>query len=293
VSAVAIRTAVAAGGRLVNGRGGDVPVPWWSFGKTVIAATALVLVQDGILRLDLPVDPRGFTLRQLLQHRAGLANYGGLPAYHEAVARQEEPWPFPVLLERTGADRLVFSPGEGWAYSNIGYALVRRIIETAVGQGLGEAAAHLVLRPLGIERARLATRPEDLCGVDLGAESAYHPGWVYHGLFVGPIEQAALLLDRLMSGTLLTEPTLAEMRRRHVLEGPIPDRPWVEPGYGLGAMTGRTSRGTQAIGHTGGGPGSVCAVYRTLETGRTAATFAPGDDAAAVEDETFRLGLEI
>jgi CubicO group peptidase (beta-lactamase class C family) len=271
--------------------GGDVPVPWWSFGKTIIAATVLVLVQDGILDLDRPVYPRGFTLRQLLQHQAGLADYGGLPAYHEAVARNEEPWPFPVLLERTGAERLVFPPGEGWAYSNIGYATVRRIIETAVGHGLGDAAARLVLRPLEIDRARLATDPEDLGGVDFGADSTYDPGWVYHGLFVGPMQEAALLLDRLMDGTLLSESTLAEMRRPHILEGPVPDRPWTEPGYGLGVMAGRTRHGTQVVGHTGGGPGSVCAVYRTVDTGRTAASFAAGDDAGAVEEEAFRLGL--
>jgi CubicO group peptidase (beta-lactamase class C family) len=252
----------------------------------------LVLVQDGALDLDRPVDPRGFTLRQLLQHRAGLANYGGLPAYHDAVARNEKPWPFPVLLERTGAERLVFSPGDGWAYSNIGYAIVRRIIETAFGHGLGDAAARLVLRPLGIDRARLAEDPEDLGGVDLGANSTYDPGWVYHGLFVGPMEDAALLLDRLVNGTLLSESTLAEMRRRHALEGPVPDRPWTEPGYGLGVMAGRTRRGTQVIGHTGGGPGSVCAIYRTIETRLTAASFAAGDDSGAVEDEAFRLALD-
>jgi CubicO group peptidase (beta-lactamase class C family) len=283
---------LAADGQVVSSQGGDVPVPWWSFGKTVIAATALVLVQDGVLALDRPVDPRGFTLRQLLQHRAGLANYGGLPAYHVAVSRNEKPWPFPALLERCGADRLLFPPGEGWAYSNIGYAIVRQIIETAVGHGLGAAAARLVLRPLGIDRAWLAVKPEDLAGVDLAAESTYDPGWVYHGLFVGPIEEAALLLDRLMRGSLLSEPTLADMCGRHVLEGPVPDRPWTEPGYGLGVMAGRTRLGTRVVGHTGGGPGSVCAIYRTIETGRTAASFAAGDDAGAVENEAFRLALE-
>jgi CubicO group peptidase (beta-lactamase class C family) len=283
---------VAAGGQIVSTHGGDVPVPWWSFGKTLIAATALVLVQDGVLELDMPVDPRGFTLRQLLQHRAGLTNYGGLPAYHEAVARNEAPWPLPVLLERTGADRLVFSPGEGWAYSNIGYAIVRRIIESAVGHGLGDAAARLVLRPLGIDRARLAMDPKDLRGVDLGTNSTYDPGWVYHGLFVGPLEEAALLLDRLMDGSLLSELALSEMRRRHVLEDPVPDRPWTAPGYGLGVMAGRTRHGTLAVGHTGGGPGSVCAIYRTVETRRTAASFAAADDTGAVEDEAFRLALD-
>jgi CubicO group peptidase (beta-lactamase class C family) len=47
-----------------------------------------------------------FTLRQLLQHQSGLADYGDLAAYHEAVARGDEPWPVSELLERTDARRL-------------------------------------------------------------------------------------------------------------------------------------------------------------------------------------------
>jgi len=66
-------------------------VPWWSFTKTVIAATALALVRDGRLALDTPL-PTGYTLRQLLQHRAGLPDYGPLRDYHAAVARHEDAW---------------------------------------------------------------------------------------------------------------------------------------------------------------------------------------------------------
>ena len=62
-------------------------VPWWSFTKTVIAAGALALVRDGQLALDEPLANRPYSLRQLLQHRAGVTNYGELPAYHDAVAR--------------------------------------------------------------------------------------------------------------------------------------------------------------------------------------------------------------
>ena len=43
-------------------------VPWWSFTKTVLAATALSLVRDGLIRLDDPVLDQPFTLRQLQRH---------------------------------------------------------------------------------------------------------------------------------------------------------------------------------------------------------------------------------
>ena len=66
-------------------------VPWWSFTKTVMAAAALVLVARGRLDLDGPVPGRPFVLRHLLQHTAGIASYGGLAAYHEAVGRGEPP----------------------------------------------------------------------------------------------------------------------------------------------------------------------------------------------------------
>ena len=94
-----------------NGDAADVP--WWSFSKTVIAAAALALVRDGRLALDEPLPDRPYTLRQLLQHRAGLTEYGRLPAYHEAVARNEDAWPADEMLARTAADRLVYEPGNG------------------------------------------------------------------------------------------------------------------------------------------------------------------------------------
>ena len=53
------------------------------FTKTIIAA-AVVLVQQARLSLDQPLANRRYTLRQLLQHRAGLAEYGDLAAYHAA-----------------------------------------------------------------------------------------------------------------------------------------------------------------------------------------------------------------
>ena len=87
--------------------------PWWSFTKTVMAICALRLVEAGQLELDAPRPNKPYTLRQLLQHRAGVPNYGALNAYHEAVARNDAPWPRERLLKAVGADRLDFKPGEG------------------------------------------------------------------------------------------------------------------------------------------------------------------------------------
>ena len=267
-------------------------VPWWSFTKTVIAAAALVLVDEGRLALDQPLGLEGYTLRLLLQHRAGLPDYGSVAAYHEAVARHEDAWTPAELLERARARALVFQPGQGWAYSNIGYLLVRRQIEWATGGPLGEALARLVLGPLGIRGPRVAMRRDDLTSVEMGTAQNYDPQWVYHGLLVGTLKDAAFLLHGLMSGALLPRELRSAMLDALPLPGEVvAGRPWTSPGYGLGLMIGGTINGNRLAGHTGGGPGSVVAVYHALSSrgARTAAAFSPGSDPGVVESRCAAL----
>jgi CubicO group peptidase (beta-lactamase class C family) len=265
-------------------------VPWWSFTKTVLAATALSLVRDGLLDLDQSLAEGPFTLRQLLRHEAGLADYGELADYHAAVARHDAPWPVEDMLQRLDATRLRYPPGEGWRYSNVGYLYVARLIERTTGLALGKALQQRVFAPLGLSQVRLAATPADLQDVDMGSASAYHPGWVYHGLLVGPLSEAALLLDRLQSGDLLPPALLQAMREVRVLFGPIPGRPWSAPGYALGLMQGPADNGLLVSGHTGGGPGSVVAVYHCAQGERSAtcAVFAAGGEEGAVEAEAVR-----
>jgi CubicO group peptidase (beta-lactamase class C family) len=282
---------VVEDGAVTADTGPAAEVPWWSFTKTVLATAALALVRDGHLRLDPPLPGRPYSLRQLLQHRAGLTDYGFLPAYHEAVARHENAWPAQELLERSKADRLLHAPGERFSYSNIGYFFVRRLIEETTEQDLGSALDHLVLRPLGIGGARLAMRRSDLADVSMGETGEYDPCWVYHGLLVGPLRQAALLLDRLMSGNLLPPDLKAAMRERHPVGGPIAGRPWTTPGYALGLMSGGITGGGEMTGHTGGGPGTTIAVYHSFAPGppRTAAAFSASDNQGLVEGRCVLL----
>jgi len=282
--------ALVSNGSLLTPEQPDVTVPWWSFTKTVLAAAALSLVRDGLIGLDEGVPEGPFTLRQLLRHEAGLADYSELADYHTAVARHETPWSAAEMLQRLDATRLRYAPGDGWRYSNVGYLFIARLIARVTGLRLEEALTQRVFAPLGLSRIRLATTRADLAYVNMGAASTYDPGWVYHGLLVGPLIEAALCLDRLLDGHLLPQSLLREMQTVRTLGGPIAGRPWVAPGYGLGLMQGMVESGLTLSGHTGVGPGSIIAVYRCIDGNSTAscAVFDESGNEGAVEAEVVR-----
>ena len=267
-------------------------VPWWSFTKTALATAALQLVALGHCRLDERIDDRPYTLRQLLQHRAGVPNYSGLASYHDAVRRGEKPWEIEQLLNRVGADRLDFEPGHGWRYSNVGYLFVRRLIEVTVGQDIGTALRNLVFDALGLESVRLAISARDLADTAWGNSAEYDPLWVYHGLLIGTPDDAVRFLHGLMSGEVLPPELLSEMIAPYPIgEISLPGRPWETTGYGLGLMIGRMASAGMAIGHSGGGPESVSAVYHFGDrpTPCTVAAFATGDREGTTEYEVARL----
>ena len=195
-------------------RGGD-------FTKTALATVALQLVARGQLSLDRLIDGRPYTLRQLLQHRAGVPDYSGLAAYHEAIRRGDKPW---QLLNLVAADQLDFEPGKGWRYSNVGYLLVRQMIEAVTGQDLGSVFRNLLFDRLELNSARLVVSAAELSTTAWGNHSHYNPGWVYHGLLVGTPGDAVRFLHRLMLGEVLPDALLKEMTKYHPLGGPLPHR---------------------------------------------------------------------
>jgi CubicO group peptidase (beta-lactamase class C family) len=283
-------SSLVVNGRLLTTDPSQPMVPWWSFTKTVLAATALSLVRDGLVGLDDPILEHPFTLRQLLRHEAGLADYGELAEYHAAVAANEAAWPAAEMMQRLDGARLRYSPGTGWRYSNVGYVLVGRLIERVTDLTLEEAVAQRVLTPLGLSSVRFARTRADL----RDSHADYDPGWVYHGLLIGPLSQAVLLLDRLLAGHLLPTGLLQEMQTAKTLGGPIPGRPWMTAGYGLGLMQGSIEGGHTLSGHTGCGPGSVIAVYRIGDGKASACCAAFQADASegTVETEVVRTLLQ-
>lgn len=265
---------VVEGGAIVHEEGNRSEVPWWSVTKPAIAAAVLTLVGEGRLDLDAPLAGRAYTLRQLLQHRAGLRDYGPLPAYQEAVAKREKAWPPAEMLERAKADQLIYVPGTNWNYSNIGYFFVRELLEQTTGEPLDQVLRQRVLQPLGLAGVRLAARQGELA-------PDYDSGWVYHGALIGPLAQAALFLDRLLAGRLLPPPLLAAMTDGVPLPGTPTSPVWKSVRYGLGIAIARTHADLETTGHNGSGPGSVLAVSHGR--GRTAAAFGRDEELVTVE----------
>ena len=269
---------------------GSLLFPYWSFTKTAIAICALKLVERDRVDPDACLDGQPYTLRQLLNHAAGLPDYA-TPEYRRAVAADEDPWPSGTMMRAARARELRFAPGQGWAYSNVGYMLAREHIEAVSGQGFASLFREMVGDPLGLDSVELASSREQFSRVCWDPATRYHPGWVYHGCLMGTARDAALLLHGLFSGKLLKTATLEQMLERRPLGGAIDGRPWTDCGYGLGLMSGSMGAAGRAIGHSGGGPFCVNAVYHFPDGGSpvTVASFADGSDEGIAEFEAVRL----
>jgi D-alanyl-D-alanine carboxypeptidase len=130
-----------------------------SITKTFVTAVVMQLVAEGRLGLDdrlsrfLPGYPRGerITIRQLLSHTSGIANYFESPAYNDAVfGRPDKRWKLPQILGLVG--RPYCRPGRCFHYSNTNFVLLGRIVERVTGKPVARVIRDRLLDPLGLER---------------------------------------------------------------------------------------------------------------------------------------------
>ncbi|SMF67265.1 CubicO group peptidase, beta-lactamase class C family [Azospirillum oryzae] len=250
----------------------------YSLTKTILAAAVLRLAARGVVDLDGPAErwlpelagrPDPVSVAQILTHRAGLPDYGGRTDYHAAVAAGAESWSGDEFLARCGVARGDGPPVGSFAYSNIGYLLIGRLLERAGGAPLAEMLAREVFGPLGLSSASLLRERADLAGLFFGpsptfggtsVEDAYHPGWVSHGVVAMTAADACRLVHGLTED-YLPDALLRRMRDGLPVGGPMGGRPWVEPSYGLGMMVELDPVAGPYWGHTGGGPGVTPAAY--------------------------------
>ena len=134
----------------------------------VMATTPLVLAahRDGVLGLDdplrrfypaVPDDVGAVTVRQLLSHSGGLADW--LPLYAKlganGTARQRRQQAAALILQ----EPLAYPPGQTAVYSDLGFIVLGDILETCHEQPLDVLFEQRVARPLGLRR--VAYRPLD------------------------------------------------------------------------------------------------------------------------------------
>jgi CubicO group peptidase (beta-lactamase class C family) len=155
-----------------------------SMTKPVTAAAAMILVEDGVLRLDDPVDEflpelanrkvlrsiesdlddtvparRAITLRDLLTFRLGIGAVMAWPSKYPIQKAMDGAGvaPGPVFvsvtpdefMKRLGALPLIHQPGERWLY-HTGADIVGVLIARAAGMSFGNFMAERLFAPLGM-----------------------------------------------------------------------------------------------------------------------------------------------
>lgn len=140
----------------------DARFPIASITKLFTATLILQLVDEGRLELDAPFgrylpDYPGqgadrVTLRQLLQHTAGIAQFDNIASAEDAFANgipnYQRPLDSARLLALCCSGALTREPGQSFEYNNADYFVLGRIIERITGQSFSDALRAHILAPL-------------------------------------------------------------------------------------------------------------------------------------------------
>jgi len=288
-----------------------------SLSKTVTAVAVLQLVQDGRLKLDDKVvsilgdiGPRAdritdarvhdITVRHLLQHSGGFDRSRSgdvvfLPGAAEAAQRQGGPLPpdCPTIMRDTLERKLDFTAGERFAYSNIGYCILGRVVERVTGVTYETHVRQHVLGPVGATRMKIGhtLRPADgevtyydyrgakdvKAMPGLGLKIAPQPYGAFaietmdsYGGWIGaPVDYLRFILgiDGRRGVALLNTGTLAEMNARTRLDAVTADGDESNGNgvfYGLGIRIRPVANGANLF-HTGSLPGTNTLAVRTAD----------------------------
>ncbi|WP_375398567.1 serine hydrolase domain-containing protein [uncultured Sphingomonas sp.] len=197
--------------------------PWASVTKQVVATLVMQQVADGRIALDVPAGRylpllagkvAGPTVRQLLQHRAGLRNPddtpvgpNGFPAYYTAR--------YPTLGWCLGGRK---AAGGKWRYNNCDYVVLGALLQQVTGQTVPALYAERIARPLGLHAQFVA--PDDLLRLDWpgggGVTADERPVFARFGAAGGLAGTARDLVtfdQALLHGRLLPAAARAEMWR--------------------------------------------------------------------------------
>ncbi len=266
-----------------------------SVGKQFTAAAILTLAREGKLGLDdsirryFPEGPpawRGITIRHLLTHTSGIADYTDSTMDYRRDYTEEQ------FVALAAGLPLQFRPGGTWSYSNTGYALLGFIVRRVSGVFYGDFLRERVFQPLGMRTARVISESDIVPNRAAGYRMV--DGELKNQEWVSPT------LNTTADGSLyLTVLDLARWARglNHAL---VPDSAgllasWTpvrlnDGGtylYGLGWIIA-DQRGRLRLGHTGAWQGFRSSIQRYPEFGLTVIAMA-NLDAATPEAISFGI----
>lgn len=125
-----------------------------SIGKQFTATAVMMLVEEGKIGLedkitkyfpDAPSTWNDITIRELLSHQSGIANYtNGTMDFRKDYTEDE-------LLKLAEGLPLDFPPGTDWNYSNTGYVVLGILIHKVSGEFYGDFLHERIFAPLGMK----------------------------------------------------------------------------------------------------------------------------------------------
>lgn len=241
--------------------GADTVYKMGSLSKQFLAAGLLVLVQDGKVGLDDPVNkylpdvPEAWnpiTVRNLLTHTSGIARDS--PAFDPLKSQSDD-----EVVRGVYSQPLQFSPGSRFAYSNINYYCVAEIIQKASGMPWPDFISSRIFAPAGLTSTRTTT-PTDIVphranGYETSVGKVKNADvWIAlrpSGAFLSTVLDLAKWNNALDSGKILTAATRAQMWT------PVRLTDGTMHGYGFGWFLDEIN-GHRRVHHSGGVPGFVC-----------------------------------
>ncbi|HDR8042553.1 TPA: beta-lactamase family protein [Bacillus cereus] len=134
--------------------------------KTFTATVVLQLAGENRLNLDdsiekwLPgviqgngYDDKQITIRQLLNHTSGIANYTRSKDFNMMDTKKS--YTAEELVKMGISMPPDFAPGKSWSYSNTGYALLGILIEKVTGNSYAEEIENRIIEPLELSNTFL------------------------------------------------------------------------------------------------------------------------------------------
>ncbi len=162
-----------------------------STSKTFVAVVVLQLASEGTLNLNeaiasyLPEDVSSripnsetITVRQLLNHTSGVAEYLDTDDFKQATERRsrQQPWTAKEAIPYMYNKKAKFSPGEKFAYTDSNYILLELIVEEMTGGSLEQAMRDRILNPLGLKRTFTELRETPTTNIATGYGDRYGKG---------------------------------------------------------------------------------------------------------------------
>jgi D-alanyl-D-alanine carboxypeptidase len=241
------------------------PIYIASITKLYTAMVIMRLYEKGALALDDPMSKylagelirgihvykgkdysREITIKQLLSHTSGIADYysekpkGGKSLFELFLEEPKRSWTVDQTIERARADlKPNFQPGTDASYSDTNFQLLGKIIEAITGKPLHAVYEDFIFRPLGLKHTWLigysetqttpSAAPADVFYKDMNitkirSNKAY---WADGGL-VSTAKEMIIFLKALNEGRIIGRDTLKLMHHWHKLQFPLQ--------YGYGTM---------------------------------------------------------